>query len=69
MTCVTYGVASSSYFSNRLQESAKQHGPNPNRVNVILNDFWVDDSLSGADTLADACVLQDDLIETLKNCL
>ena len=71
MTRVTYGVASSSYHSTRaLQESGKTNGPNPNTVNVILNDFWVDDLLSGADTLEEACVLQDDLIETLnKNCL
>ena len=71
MTRVTYGVASSSYHSTRaLQESGKNHGPNPNTVNVILNDFWVDDLLSGADTLDEACVLQDNLIETLnKNCL
>ena len=39
-------------------------------MNVILNDFWVDHLLSGADTLVKACVLQDDLIETLnKNCV
>ena len=39
-------------------------------MNVILIDFWVDDLLSGADTLEEACVLQDNLIETLnKNCL
>ena len=71
MTRVTYGVASSSYHSTRaLQESGKNHGPNPNTVNVILNDFWVDDLLSGADTLEEACVLQDNLIETLnQNCL
>ena len=71
MTPVTYGVASSSYHSTRaLQESGKTNGPNPNTVNVILNDFWVDDLLSGADTLEEACVLQDDLIETLnKICL
>ena len=71
MTRVTHGVASSSYHSTRaLQESGKNHGPNPNTANVILNDFWVDDLLSGADTLEEACVLQDNLIETLnKNCL
>ena len=71
MTRVTYGVASSSYHSTRaLQESGKTNGPNPNTVNVILNDFWVVDLLSGADTLEEACVLQDNLIETLnKNCL
>ena len=40
MTRVTYGVVSSSYHSTRaLQESGKNHGPNPNTVNVILNDF------------------------------
>ena len=71
MTRVTYGVASSSYHSTRaLQESGNFHGPNSNTVDVILNDFWVDDLLSGADTLEEACVLQDNLIETLnKNCL
>ena len=71
MTRVTYGVASSSYHSTRaLQKSGKTNGPNPNTVIVILNDFWVDDLLSGADTLEEACVFQDDLIETLnKNCL
>ena len=71
MTRVTYGVASSSYQSTRaLQESGETNGPNPNTVNVILNDFWVDHLLSGADTLEEACVLQDELIETLnKNCL
>ena len=52
MTRVTYGVASSSYHSIRaLQETGKTHGPNSNTVDVILNDFWVDDLLSGADTL------------------
>ena len=71
VTRVTYSVASSSYHSIRaLQDSGKNHGPNLNTVNVILNNFWVDDLLSGADTLEEACVLQDDLIETLnKNCL
>ena len=71
MTRVTYGVASSSYHSTRaLQESGRNYGPNPNTVNGILNDFWVDDLLSGADTLEEACVLQDNLVETLnKNCL
>ena len=37
---------------------------------MILNDFWVDDLLSGADILEEACVLQDILIDTLNmNCL
>ena len=71
MARVTYSVASSSYHSTRaLQESGKTNGPNIKTVNVILNDFWVDDLPSGADTLKEPCVLQDDLIETLnKNCL
>ena len=42
MTRVTYGVASSSYHSTQaLQESGKNHGPNPHTVNAILNDFTV----------------------------
>ena len=71
MTCVTYRVDNACYHSTRaLQESGKTNEPKTNTVNVILNDFWVDDLLSGADTLEEACVLQDDLIETLnKNCL
>ena len=71
MTRVTYGVASASYHSTRaLQESGKTNGPIPDTVSVILNDFRVDDLVSGADTLVEACVLQDDLIEALnKNCL
>ena len=69
MTRVTYSVTSSYHSTRALQEIGKNHGPNPNTVNVILN-FWVDDLLSGADTLEEACVLQDNLIETLnKNCL
>ena len=71
MTRLTNGVASYSYHITRaLQESDKNHGPNPNTVKEILNDFWVDDLLSGADTLEEECVLQDDLIEAInKNCL
>ena len=70
-TSVTYGVDSFSYHSTRaLQERGKTNGPNPNTVKVILNDVWADDLLSGTDTLEEACVLPDDLIETLnKNCL
>ena len=69
MTHVTYGQLLQP-FNPALQESGTNHGPNQNTVNVILNDFWVDDLLSGADTLEEACVLQDELIETLnKNCL
>ena len=46
---VTCSLASSSYHSTRaLQESGKVHGPNPDTVNVIVNDFWVDDLLSGS---------------------
>ena len=71
-TRVTHGVASSFYHSTRaLQESGgENHGPNPKTAKVILNNFCVDELLNGADTLEEACVLQDDLIETLnKNCL
>ena len=71
MTRVTYGFASSFYHSTpALQENSETNGPITNTVNVFLEDFWVDDLLSGADTLEEACVLQDNLNETLnKNSL
>ena len=51
MTGVNYGVASSSCHSTgALQESDKNPGSNPNTVNVVLNEFWVDGLLSGTDT-------------------
>ena len=59
MTHVTYGFASSSYRSTPApQEIGENHGPNPTTMKVILNDFWVDDLLSGAHTLEEACMLQ-----------
>ena len=65
MTRVTYGIASSSYHSIRsLQETAKS--TNDERVaQALLNDFYVDDFLSGSDNEFEAEQLQDGLIKAL----
>ncbi|XP_052901349.1 uncharacterized protein LOC128307507 [Anopheles moucheti] len=59
---VTYGTASAPYLATRtLQQTAKDMGDRfPSAVDPVLNDFYVDDLLSGADdvTLAKAKVVQ-----------
>ena len=45
---------------------AKVMDTNPNTVKVFLNDFYFWLSTDRADTLEEACVLQDDMIETLN---
>ena len=65
MTRVTYGIASSAYHSIRsLRETAKS--TDDERVTrALVNDFYVDDFLSGSTSLVEAEELQDRLIKTL----
>ena len=65
MTRVTYGIASSAYHSIRsLREIAKSI--DDERVaQALINDFYVDDFLSGSTSLVEAEELQDRLIKTL----
>ena len=62
---VIYGIASSGYHAVRsLQETAK-FTDNENVRTAILEGFYVDDFLSGCNTLEDAKGLQDEIIATL----
>ena len=64
LTRVIYGIASSGYHAVRsLQETAKLTD-NENVRTAILEGFYVDDFLSGCNTLEDAKGLQDELIAT-----
>ena len=66
LTRVIYGIASSGYHAVRsLQETAKLTD-NENVRTAILEGFYVDDFLSGCNTLEDAKGLQDELIATLE---
>ena len=66
MTRVTYGSATSAYHSIRaLRETARETGDK--RVKqAILKDFYVDDLLSGANSIEEAIQMQDELNKTLS---
>ena len=63
MTRVTFGVSASPYLAVRtLQQAATDHGEGyPGASRHILESFYVDDLLAGADTPEDAITLYQDL--------
>ena len=66
MTRVTYGVASSSHSSIKcLMVLAKTASPEVRRI--IERDMYVDDLLSGADSIERALAIQTELIELLQS--
>ena len=66
MTRVTYGVASSSHHSIKcLMVLAKSASPEVWRI--IERDMYVDDLLSGADSIERALAIQTELIELLQS--
>ncbi|XP_039312439.1 uncharacterized protein LOC105203331 [Solenopsis invicta] len=69
LTTVTYGLASSSFLAIRcLQETALQKQREyPEASAAILNDFYVDDLLTGAPTANDLKRQKQDIIEILNN--
>ena len=67
MTRVTYGVASSSYHSVRSPVECANFDDTPTELNTALKrDFYVDDILTGADSVETAIKIQVGLIATLK---
>ncbi|CAH0564505.1 unnamed protein product [Brassicogethes aeneus] len=64
---VTYGVNSSPFLAIRtIQQLANDEGRDfPRAANVLNNDMYVDDIVSGGSTLDDAKNLQNDLISIL----
>ena len=67
MTRVTYGVASSSYHIIRsLVECANLEGLCPEAQLSVNRDFYVDDKLTGANSVEEAKKLQNDILQVLK---
>lgn len=68
LTIVTYGTASVSYLATRcLKHLAEQHSSKyPIGSLHIKRDFYVDDLLTRADTVRDARLLRDEIIQLLK---
>ncbi|UYV75259.1 hypothetical protein LAZ67_12003126 [Cordylochernes scorpioides] len=65
---VTYGTTSAPFLAMRtLQQLAEDEGQNyPEASRVTLNDFYVDDLLTGAQTIAEAKELIDQLTDLMK---
>ncbi|KAK9718554.1 hypothetical protein QE152_g23137 [Popillia japonica] len=63
---VTYGTASASYLAIKALQQLAQNQVNIFPLEVILRDFYVDDLLTGADTLADAMKIRQEVVATLS---
>ncbi|XP_055922945.1 uncharacterized protein LOC129953645 [Eupeodes corollae] len=65
---VTYGTSAAPFLSVRtLKQLALDYEKTyPRASNVILNDFYVDDVFTGADSIDDIIYLQKELVEILK---
>lgn len=65
---VTYGTAAATYLATKtLQQLAKDEATRyPIGSNIALKDFYVDDLLSGANTIAEANIAQKELRELLS---
>lgn len=68
LTRVTFGVNCSPFLAIRtLHQLAKDEGrPFPEAAQVLATETYIDDIVSGADTLDEAKKLQEDLIKLLK---
>ncbi|XP_050076085.1 uncharacterized protein LOC126563480 [Anopheles maculipalpis] len=66
---VTYGLGPSPFQATMaLKQAANDHqGELPRAAEVVNKGTYMDDTLTGADTLAEACQLQRDLTKLLKN--
>ncbi|XP_045541882.1 uncharacterized protein LOC123723347 [Papilio machaon] len=69
LTTVTYGTSAAPYLAVRtLQQLAKDERKKyPEASRVTMEDFYVDDCLSGEDDVTSAKKLQDQLIRMLKS--
>lgn len=67
LTTVTYGTAAASFFATRAlnQLAFDEQENHPEASRVVLKCVYVDDVLSGADTIEKARELQEDLVALL----
>ncbi|XP_058456467.1 uncharacterized protein LOC131433877 [Malaya genurostris] len=69
LTTVTYGTASAPYLATRAlkQLAIDERDRYPDAADIVENDFYVDDVLSGADTKAEVICKQMQLKELLSS--
>ncbi|XP_071056121.1 uncharacterized protein [Onthophagus taurus] len=70
LNTVTYGTASASFLAIRSlhQVGINIQNKHPNIAKVIIDDFYVDDLITGSKTLEEALKLKNDLSEILNGC-
>jgi len=68
LTTVTYGTASASFLATRcLKHLAEQHAHQFTRGSAcVLRDFYVNDMLTGADTINELKLIRDETIQLLN---
>ncbi|XP_018401344.1 PREDICTED: uncharacterized protein LOC108778619 [Cyphomyrmex costatus] len=68
LTTVTYGTASASFLATMcLRYLAEQHSAQfPHGSACVTRDFYVDDTLTGADTIAELKSICDETVHLLK---
>jgi len=68
LTTVTYGTTSASFLATRyLKHLAEQHAHQFTRDSAcVLRDFYVDDMLTGTDTVDELKPIRDETIQLLK---
>lgn len=68
LTTVTYGTSSASYLATRcLQHLTEQHASTFPAGSVrVKRDFYIDDLLTGADTIQEARSIQNEIIQLLR---
>jgi hypothetical protein len=68
LTTVTFGTAAAPYLATRVlrQLAEDERSSFPLASKVVSEDFYVDDMLSGADSVADAIILQNQLLSMMS---
>lgn len=61
---VTYGIASASYLAIRtLRKLAEENSNKFPVAKVVLNDFYVDDLVTGTDSLEEAFTIKTEIVQ------
>ncbi|XP_024893013.1 uncharacterized protein LOC112468186 [Temnothorax curvispinosus] len=68
LTTVTYGTSSASFIATRClkQLAETYHGKYPVAASHVRRDFYMDDLLTGADSIAQAKKARDEIIQLLR---
>ncbi|XP_072400534.1 uncharacterized protein [Diabrotica undecimpunctata] len=68
LNTITYGTASASFLATRclLQLSLESSGTNPKAAQIIRDDFYVDDLLTGSDSATDLAIASAEISDILQ---